>query len=224
MKLLAIKKTFPLALSAIPFGIVMGTSTLKAGFDSFEMFYMNFSMFAGASQLVFVELYKNSSPLIIILVSCLLINSRMFLYSLALFEEFRELKLSKKIILSYFIIDQTYVIYEEVKEQLLDNSDKFTFFLTSGLFMFSFWIIGVCLGYFFGEILPFYEHLDFLVPLIFIAIFGAKLNSPTNVLVFLSAVILSLIFAKFPFNLGLLLASLMAMSLGVYLKHKEVKG
>ncbi len=79
MRTTAIKKTFPLAISAIPFGIVMGTSTFNAQFDTIQMLYMNLMMFAGASQLAFIELFLVNSPNLIILISCLLINSRMFL-------------------------------------------------------------------------------------------------------------------------------------------------
>lgn len=221
MRTTAIKKTFPLAISAIPFGIVMGTSTYNTQFDTIQMLYMNLMMFAGASQLAFIELFLVNSPNLIILISCLLINSRMFLYSLALFEEFKDLSFLKKILLSYFVIDQTYVVYEESKDNLKTKEERFQFFLTSGLFMFSFWMLGVCIGYFIGDILPFKEDLDFLVPLVFIGIFGSKLNTHIARIVFGTAVILSLLCFGLPYNLGLLVSSISAMFLGVLLVNKE---
>lgn len=223
IKKLAIKNTFPLAISAIPFGIVMGTSTYHLQFNDIEMYFMNFTVFAGASQLAFIELFRKNANDLILLISCLLINSRMFLYSLSLFEEFKSLSKMKKLILSFFVIDQTYVIFEANKDLLKTPQEIFEYFLSSGLFMFSFWSAGVFIGFFAGDILPYQEHLDFLVTLAFIGIFGPRLRSKLNIIVFISAILLSTLLKLLPFNLGLLLSTLIGMALGVFLLKRGIK-
>lgn len=215
---LAIKKSFPVGLSAIPFGIVMGTTAYNYQLTSFELFSMNNTVFAGASQLAFLNMYFNKTHIVIILLSCLLINSRIFLYSMAFHQEFKELSFLKRVLISVFIIDQTFVIYESGKKEMGERlKDKYSFFITSGIYMYTLWTLGVALGFYWGDIFPYREDLEFLVPLAFIGIFAPRLNNKLNIVVFSIAVVLSIVLSTLPLNLGLLVATFISMGAGVIL-------
>jgi len=217
----SIKDNFALALSSFPFGIVMGATAYKFTLNTQEFLYMNLSLNAGASQLAFVDQYKNNINYLVILASCTLINCRMFLYSLSLHSDFKELGTFKKMLLSFFVIDQTYATFETNKDTLITEEEKFWYFLSSGILLLSFWQLGSIMGFFAGDNLPYGEHLDFLVPLAFIGIFGPKLKDRINISVFLVAVSLSVILYKVPFNLGLLLSTIGAMATGVFLEKRK---
>ena len=145
----------------------------------------------------------------------------MFLYSLSLHSDFKELGTFKKMLLSFFVIDQTYATFETNKDTLITEEEKFWYFLSSGILLLSFWQLGSIMGFFAGDNLPYGEHLDFLVPLAFIGIFGPKLKDRINISVFLVAVSLSVILYKVPFNLGLLLSTIGAMATGVFLEKRK---
>jgi|GEM_PF-3774410 len=217
----AIKDIFPFALSAFPFGVVMGVTAYGFALEAKEFLYMNLTINAGASQLAFVDQFADKINPIVIILSCSLINCRMFLYSLSLQEDFKNLSLVKRLLASFFVIDQTYACYEIHKGSLKDREEKFAYFLTSGITLILFWQTGSMIGFFAGDVLPFKEHLDFLVPLAFIGIFGPKLKDKVNLLVFLLAVTLSVTFYHLPFNLGLMASSLSAIGIGVALKKRR---
>jgi 4-azaleucine resistance transporter AzlC len=219
----AIKDIFPFALSAFPFGVVMGVTAYGFALEAKEFLYMNLTINAGASQLAFVDQFADKINPIVIILSCSLINCRMFLYSLSLQEDFKTLPLIKRLLVSFFVIDQSYACYEIHKDSLKDEQEQFTYFISAGITLILFWQTGSMIGFFAGDILPFKEHLDFLVPLAFIGIFGPKLKDKTNLLVFFIAVFLSVIFYHFPLNLGLMASSLSAMAIGVALKKRRLR-
>lgn len=217
----AVKDILPFALSAFPFGVVMGATAYGFALEAKEFLYMNLTVNAGASQLAFVDQFADNINSVVIILSCSLINCRMFLYNLSLQEDFKNLSVLKRLLVSFFVIDQTYACYEIHKETLKDEEAQFTYFLASGVTLILFWQTGSMIGFFAGDVLPFKEHLDFLVPLAFIGIFGPKLKDKTNLLVFFLAVALSVAFYHLPFNLGLMASSLTAMGIGVALKKRR---
>lgn len=219
----AIKDIIPFALSAFPFGVVMGATAYGFSLEAKEFLYMNLTINAGASQLAFVDQFADKINSIVIILSCSLINCRMFLYSLSLQEDFKGLSVLKRLLISFFVIDQSYACYEIHKESLKDTNEKFVYFLSAGITLILFWQTGSMIGFFAGDILPFKEHLSFLVPLAFIGIFGPKLREKTNLIVFLISVLLSVLFYNLPLNLGLMVSSLTAMGIGVTLKKVRLR-
>ena len=96
----------PHMLSVIPFGIICGAIGVEMGFDPYLVYAMSIIIFGGASQIVFLQLLTSGASTFIAVTSVGIINSRHLLYGAVLSEYLEKLTLLKKLIISYFIVDQ----------------------------------------------------------------------------------------------------------------------
>ena len=96
----------PHMLSVIPFGIICGAIGVEMGFDPYLVYAMSIIIFGGASQIVFLQLISAGASSFIAVASVGIINSRHLLYGAVLSEYLEKLNLLKKLIISYFIVDQ----------------------------------------------------------------------------------------------------------------------
>ena len=74
----------PLCLAVLPWGILCGSLAVQNGFSALETQAMSLLVFAGSAQLVAIELMAGNTPLLTILFTTLIISSRHFLYGLAI--------------------------------------------------------------------------------------------------------------------------------------------
>ena len=86
-----VEKLLPLAIGVVPFGLIMGTVSAEAGLGFSESLGLNLIVFAGASQLVAVELLNQGLPTFMVILTGLIINLRMLMYSTALAPIFNHL-------------------------------------------------------------------------------------------------------------------------------------
>ena len=96
----------PHMLSVIPFGIICGAIGIELGFDPYLVYGMSIIIFGGASQIVFLQLLSGGASAFIAVTSVGVINSRHLLYGAVLSEYLEKLSFVKKLLISYFIVDQ----------------------------------------------------------------------------------------------------------------------
>ena len=96
----------PHMLSVIPFGIICGAIGIEMGFSPYLVYAMSIIIFGRASQIVFLQLLSGGASTFIAVTSVGVINSRHLLYGAVLSEYLEKLSLLKKLIISYFIVDQ----------------------------------------------------------------------------------------------------------------------
>ena len=76
-----VKDMLPILVGVVPFGLVAGAAVIHAGQGLAEAIGMSVIVFAGASQIIATTLFGDHAPLWIALVTALIVNSRMFIYS-----------------------------------------------------------------------------------------------------------------------------------------------
>ena len=96
----------PHMLSVIPFGIICGAIGVELGFDPYLVYAMSFIIFGGASQIVFLQILSGGASSLVAVTSVGIINSRHLLYGAVLSEYLEKLSLIKKLLISYFVVDQ----------------------------------------------------------------------------------------------------------------------
>ena len=94
-----------IALSASPFAVLFGAVAVDNGLSVFDAALMSATIYAGASQLVGIELFgQHVAPWLIVL-SIFAVNFRHILYSAAIARHIRTYSLVQKAIASFFLID-----------------------------------------------------------------------------------------------------------------------
>ena len=96
----------PHMLSVIPFGIICGAIGIELGFNPYLVYGLSIIIFAGAAQIVFLQLLSGGASALIAITSVGVINSRHLLYGAVLSEYLEKLPLIKKLLISYLIVDQ----------------------------------------------------------------------------------------------------------------------
>src|SRR5215207_5362126 len=102
------KTILPVLLALIPFGVAFGATAVGSGLSAFEALAMSVFVFAGAAQLAAIPLLSAGTSVAIVVLTVLIVNLRLTLYSASLASHFRRLPLRWKGLLSYLLTDQAY--------------------------------------------------------------------------------------------------------------------
>ena len=203
-----IKDVSPLMIPVVPFGIIFGVLAIELGFNGYTTMGMSIIIFGGASQIIFLQLFSAGASSLIILSSVGAVNSRHLLYGTVLSEHLSDLKLSWKIIISYFLVDQAFAVSNSY---LKNNNDKNKHFhlLGAGVTCWTIWQTTTFIGIILGSVIPDKLGLTFAIPLTFLALLVNDFRKLVNVIVILvSGTIATLGYQIIPFKAYVIVASL----------------
>ena len=214
----------PLTIPVIPFGVIYGVVGVELGLSPLVTFAMSFIIFAGSSQIAFVQLYTAGASPLVMISSVLAINSRHFLYSAVLTQYLNKLNLCWKILLSYLITDQAF----SVSLSYFKKNQKKTFshyhMLGSGFTLWLLWQISTLSGIVLGNVIPEALGLEFAIPLTFLSLIIAELKKYDHLLIIIISGAISLITYNFPLKVYIILSAFVGLVAAFILttKYKEI--
>ncbi len=171
-----LKTVFPIILSMIPFGLLLGTQAKIHGLSVMELFLMCGLNFAGGSEFIAVGLWQKTPPLFLIVVMTLMVNCRHFLMGATMIPFCRQFSLKKIILSFFFLCDECWALslqdcYKRLKKGV-SPSFSYIFYISVGLSLYSVWVIsavlGILLGPFIGNLLQY--GFDMVFAAIFIVL------------------------------------------------------
>ena len=211
-----VKATAPVLLALIPFALAFGTMAAGSGLSTLETFAMSVFVFAGAAQLAMVPLISAGASVAVIILTVLIINLRMTLYSASLAPHFRRLPAVWKGLLSYLLTDQAYAAsITRFDEESAENPDKRWYYLGAALAVWVTWQPAAMLGVFLGSWALEGWSLDFVLPLTFVALAVPAIKDRMTATAALSAAGTAVLAAAMPLNLGLITAALAGVGGGL---------
>ena len=203
-----IKDVSPLMIPVVPFGIIFGVLAIELGFNGYTTMGMSIIIFGGASQIIFLQLFSAGASSLIILSSVGAVNSRHMLYGAVLSEHLSDLKLSWKIIISYFLVDQAFAVSNSYLKKNNDKNKHFHLF-GAGVTCWTIWQITTFIGIILGSVIPEKLGLTFAIPLTFLALLVDDFRKLVNVAVIIvSGTIATLGYQIIPFKAYVIVASL----------------
>ena len=203
-----IKDVSPLMIPVVPFGIIFGVLAIELGFNGYTTMGMSIIIFGGASQIIFLQLFSAGASSLVILSSVGAVNSRHLLYGAVLSEHLSDLKLSWKIIISYFLVDQAFAVSNSYLKKNNDKNKHFHLF-GAGVTCWTIWQITTFIGIILGSVIPDKLGLTFAIPLTFLALLINDFRKLINVIVILvSGIIATLGYQVIPFKAYVIVASL----------------
>ena len=212
----------PHMLSVIPFGIICGAIGIEMGFNPYLVYAMSIIIFGGASQIVFLQLLSGGASTFIAITSVGVINSRHLLYGAVLSEYLEKLSLLKRLIISYFIVDQGFAESNKFFQKNKDQINNHYHLLGTGITMWICWQISTILGIILGSFIPEELGLKFAVPITFIAILINEFRKIDHVIVILISGIASLIFFNVPLKSYIIISPIVALvAASLILKFKK---
>ncbi|AGM41686.1 AzlC family protein [Spiribacter salinus M19-40] len=210
-----LKAVAPMVAAISPFGVTAGVAGLDAGIG-FEL-TMGFSLivFAGASQLAALQLIDAGAASVLVIVTALLINLRMLMYSAHLGPHLAHLPLRWRTPMAYLLTDQAYAL---TISRVMGNEpppSSHWFYLGAALPLWVFWQLSTAFGYWAGTAVPPSWELGFIVPLVFLALLVPAVRSRPAAVAALVAGTLSVLGQGLPAGLGLTLGASAGIIAGV---------
>jgi len=206
----------PILIGVFPFGIIAGVAAVEAGLHTVQAIAVSPIVFAGASQLAAVDLMgRNAAPVVIVL-TALVINSRMAMYSAALAPQLRGLGPWRTALGAYLLTDQAFAVSMiRFAERDDDLDTRFAFYFGAGISLWIVWQIATVIGVIVGKGVPESWSLDFAIPLVFVALVFPAIKDKGTLVAAMSGAVAASAFTGFPLHLGLLAAAAVGIVAGL---------
>lgn len=174
----AVKETLPTIFGYIGIGLAFGMVGKAAGFSTGVIFLMSAVIYAGSAQFVTVGMLASQSPVLSIIFSTFLINSRMILMGMALAPYFKKESMFRNMVTGTLLTDESFVLGMN-KLQYTDHRLSFSWFHTVNFLSYATWVLssaaGAVIGGFWGD--PRSAGLDFAVTAMFIGLLYLQVMS-----------------------------------------------
>jgi len=162
------RQGLPVAVTALPFAALFGTLAVENGLGVGEAVLMSAVVFAGASQMVGIELFGQHVAPWMIVFSIFAVNFRHVLYSAAIGRHTRSWTLWQKAAGFFFLTDPQYA----EAERRAASGERLGFVWYTGVAapLYVLWVAFGWLGAEFGRLIPdtYALGLDYLLPIYFL--------------------------------------------------------
>lgn len=213
----------PILIGIAPFGLVFGAAVIQAGFGIGEAIGMSVFVNAGASQIVATTLLGGGAPLWLALVTALVVNARMFIYSTSLAPVLSDASARLRPVLGHMLVDQNYAT-TMTRGRFRHDVDVIPYYVGAWIALASVWQLSTIVGAVAGPFIPASWGLEFAVPLVFLAMLAPALKDRTAVSVcVVTGVASAVLVPLLPLQTGLVVAILLGMLFGAWLDRPSAE-
>jgi predicted branched-subunit amino acid permease len=205
----------PLTVGVAPWGVVTGVAMVSAGFTSTQAVGMSLLVFAGSAQLAVLPLFIAKAPLWVMYATGLIVNLRYFIYSAVLAPHFARLSRPWRMLLSYITVDGVFALFAGRFRPSDGLAHKHWWYLGGSALMWVVWQLASLLGIFGGALIPRAWSLEFAATLALTALLMPLLFDRAVVSGAIVAGLVSLAGSRLPMNLGVLLAVIAGVIVGL---------
>ncbi|WP_044871837.1 AzlC family ABC transporter permease [Pseudomonas sp. LFM046] len=212
----------PMIVGAIPFGIIFGTLAGGAGLSAWQTLGMSLLVFAGSAQFIAITLLGGGAGVAVVLLTTFVVNLRHALYSATLQPFVRHLPSRWRMPLAFWLTDEAFAVVQHRYAEQDDSPHKHWYFFGAALAMYLNWQLCTLVGVIFGQAVPNLAAwgLDFAMLATFIGIVVPMLRNKPQVAAALVAGAVALACHGLPYKLGLMVAALCGIVVGVVLERR----
>ena len=212
----------PFILGNIPFGMITGAATISAGMDPTLSMAMSVIVFAGAAQLAAISLMAQHAPGGIVVLTVLVVNLRMMMYSAAIAPYFRHTPRLRKWLFAYLLTDHAFAMLTTKfdKHRVPKHIDAYYFGATSA--MWCIWQASMAVGVFAGTLVPAKWSLDFAIPLVFLSLVLPALQTKSHWTAAIAAGVTAAFCTSLPMKLGLIAAAFTGILIGAWSERQSM--
>ena len=165
-----IRAAVPVIIAVLPFGLLFGAVAVDNGFAVFEAVLMSAIVYAGASQMVGIELFGQEIAPWLIVFSIFAVNFRHVLYSAALGRRVAGWSMPQRAIALFLLTDPQFAETERRSEQ--GKAVPFRWYIGMGTTLYLTWVGTSWIGAVFGKIALESRGMDvgFLLPIYFLGL------------------------------------------------------
>lgn len=206
----------PLMLAALPFGLIYGALAREAGIPPAAAVAMSSIVFAGSAQFIGTQLFASGVPGAAIVLTTFVVNLRHLLYGASLAPALRPLHAGWKWLLGYLLTDEAYAVtVTRFAERTPTDADRHWFFLGAGVTLWTGWQLSTAAGVVLAAGIPAGWDLEFVLPLVFIAIIVPMLGERAARWAALAAAAVAVAASGMPLRLGVMAGAAAGIAAGL---------
>jgi 4-azaleucine resistance transporter AzlC len=215
------RDTLPMLVGAAPFGIIFGTLVVANLIAGWQGQLMSLSVYAGSSQFIAIGLVAEHAGLLVIWLATLIVNLRHMLYAATLLPHIAHLPARWRWLLGFLLTDETFAVVNHYYREHPRAPLGHWYFFGSGMAMYANWQFWTLVGLLFGAAFPRLQSLglDFAMVATFIAIVVPQLFRLPHLVAALAAGCCAYLLRELPYKLGLLIAILIGVGVGLLLSR-----
>jgi predicted branched-subunit amino acid permease len=146
------RRAVPIILSAMPFALLFGALAVENGLSVWQVVAFSATVYAGASQMVGIELFGQQAAPWLIAFSIFVVNARHILYSATIGRHMGHLTRLQKAVAFFFLIDPQFAETEREVERT--GRFGFAWYMGMAAAIYVTWLAETALGATFGRLIP----------------------------------------------------------------------
>lgn len=206
----------PMVVGVVPFGLAIGAAIATTSLTLGQGVFSGAAILAGASQLTVVTMLNDGVAPLVIVLSALIINARILLYSAALAPWFRDEPLRRRLILAIPVIDQMYfTCLPRFQRHDLDRAERQAYYLAAGAFLIVGFLGTQTLAMVAGARLPAWTGIGVMAPLALCGLLAKSVTGGRAVRAAGAAGVVAVLGAGLPFQSAILVAIAVGVAAGM---------
>ncbi|WP_432724018.1 AzlC family ABC transporter permease [Jeongeupia wiesaeckerbachi] len=216
-----VRDALAMVVGIVPFGLIFGTLAGPAGLPPWAAMVMSALVYAGSAQFIAVTLLAAGVSLPVIIATTLIVNLRHLLYSATMQPYVRDLPRLWRAFLGHFLTDEAFAVIYNRFSSPRGGVDRRRYYLGVALTLFAAWTGSTAIGVLLGNVVPGIQHwgLEFAMVASFVGIVVPQLKNRAQIAAALTAGLVALLAHGLPYQLGLMVAALTAVAVGVLLER-----
>jgi predicted branched-subunit amino acid permease len=212
-----LRDAFLLELGYIPFDLAAGAVMAQTSVDPAVSIASAPIIFAGAAQLVAIQLLDSGAGIPLIVLAVFIINSRHLLYSASLEPHLASWSRGQRLAGAFFLADPTYALAIarfERPEGGGSKADQIAYYFTVGIVLWVGWALFLAAGVLFGGFIPPWVPLELAIPLTFLLLVIPLLKDNAGVVAAAVGGVAALLANGLPFGSGLIIGAVAGLIAG----------
>jgi predicted branched-subunit amino acid permease len=211
------RETLIIVPSYLPFALVCGVAAVNAGLVLPAALALPGLVYGGSSQAVLTQFLQGASALWVAVLSGLVVNLRMVVYSAAMAPRVRHLSTPRRMLAAAFLVDNAFALMQQRELDRPDESNHHLLAYYAGVsaVLWPAWLIFCIIGSLAGSVIPTSWQLDFAIPLAFIATLSTTVRSMPLLAAAVAGGVASVVLFALPLKLGLIAACLLGLLAGL---------
>ena len=197
----------PMVIGVLPLGLAIGVAISTSAIPNWAGWAAGPLIFGGAAQLLAVQLLDADAAPAVIIVSALLVNSRIVMYSAAIAPWFRTATLRQRLLVAAPLIDPLYLTCAARYERGdLDQHGRLAYYTGAAVFLLASWMAIQALAIAIGDSIPGAAGLHLAAPLAFAGMLAKTTVARPAIAAASAAGLIAVTAAGMPYQSGITLA------------------
>jgi predicted branched-subunit amino acid permease len=196
----------PWLAGVTPFGLVIGVSAAQADIPTLAGWLTGPAIYAGSSQVAAIEMLDAGTAPIVVVITALVINLRLILYSGAIAAHWRGTPRWWRAVAAYLLVDPSFAVGIDRYQRPGDSTDAHRYYLGGAITLWIAWLLAIGAGATLGAQLPAALHLEFVIPLYLVGEIVPKLGDRATRRAALTAAAVAVVAISAPLHLGVVFA------------------